>query len=150
MFGKRGITTLCGRWGRCRVVEVLLPADGVAFTVAYLKAQYAARGETAGVGSKIRDPRPPKFTKVRLMGGFDADVARYAPMLLFECWGLDDLTAWNLGQLTFGLIGALPDLNPGCTRVVGVGGLVDQPDPDSGSARYVFTSQIYLRKAVLV
>jgi hypothetical protein len=132
------------------VVEVLLPADGVAFAVAYLKAQYAAHGETALVGSKVRDPRPPKFTKVRLMGGYDADAARYAPMLLFECWAPDDLSAWNLGQLTFGLVDALPDLNSGCTRVVGVGGLVEQPDPDTNTPRYVFTSQIYLRKTVLV
>lgn len=132
------------------MVEILLPADGVAFTVAYLKSQYTAHNEFSAVGSKIRDPRPARFTKVRLMGGYDADAARYAPMLLFECWDKDDLGAWNLGQLAFGLVNAMPDIDSRCTRVVGVGGLVDQPDPDTGSARYVFTSQIYLRKAILV
>jgi len=135
------------------VVEKLQPPDSVAFVVAYLKSAYASRGETAPVGSKIRDPRPPKFTKVRLMGGFDPDVVRYAPMLLFECWGrdqFDDLTASALGRLTFGLINALPDANIGCTQVVNVGGLAEQPDPDSGAARYVFTKQLYLRSEVLI
>lgn len=132
------------------MAEIPLPPDGVAFAVSFLKAQYAAHGETALVGSKIRDPRPPKFTKVRLMGGYDPDVARYAPMLLFECWAPDDISAADLGKLTFGLVSAMPDLNTGCTRVVGVGGLVDQADPNTNTPRYYFTSQIYLRKTVLV
>lgn len=132
-----------------RVVEILRAPSGVAFAVAYLRAQFTARGETAVVGSKVRDPRPARFVKVRLMGGTRSDVVRYAPMLTFECWAGDDIAASDLGSLTEALIDALPDLSTDCTRVVEVGGLVDQPDPDSGSPRYVFTKQIYLRAAVL-
>lgn len=150
MSVKLGITLWCRRWVLFRVVEKLLPPDGVAFAVAYLRDAYATQGESALVGSKIRDPRPVKFTKVRLMGGFDPDVVRYAPMLLFECWAADDMVACDLGRLTLALVNAMPDANTGCTRVVSVGGLVDQPDPDTGSPRYVFTKQIYLRSTVLV
>lgn len=132
------------------MVEILRAPSGVGFVVAFLKAQYTARGESAGVGSKIRDPRPPRFTKVRLMGGMRPDVARYAPMLTFECWAPDELAAEDLGSLTEALLNSLPDLDSRCSRVVEVGGLVWQPDPDSGAARYVFTKQLYLRLSVLV
>jgi hypothetical protein len=131
------------------VVEILRASSGVAITVAYLRAQFASRGETAIVGSKIRDPRPPKFVKVRLMGGFRPDQGRYAPMITFECWAGDDIAAEALGSLTEALVDAMPDLLDACTHVVQVGGLVDQPDPDSGSPRYVFTKQIYLPVSVL-
>lgn len=131
------------------MVEVLRVPDAVAVTVTYLKAQFAARSESAAVGSKIRDPRPTKFVKVRLMGGFRPDLGRSAPMLMFECWAADDVAAYDLGRLTEALIDAMPDLHDGCTRVVQVGGLVSQPDPDSGSPRFVFTKQIYLPVDVL-
>jgi hypothetical protein len=131
------------------MVEILASADGVATAVAFLRAQFTDRGETAIVGSKIRDPRPAKFVKVRLMGTSDQDVVRSAPMLTFECWAATDIDAWNLGKLTEALVTSMPDLLSACTRVVNVGGLVEQPDPDSGSPRYVFTKQIYLAKSVL-
>ena len=135
------------------MVEILRAPSGVGFAVAFLKAQYTARGESAGVGSKIRAPRPPRFTKVRLMGGIRPDIARYAPMITFECWGRDaqdELVAEDLGTLTESLINSLPDLDSRCSRVTEVGGLAWQPDPDSGAARYVFTKQLYLRSDVLV
>lgn len=86
---------------------------------------------------------------MRLMGATRSYVARYAPMLTFECWAPDDTSAWNLGALTEALITSMPDLSPDCTGVTEVGGLVYQPDPDTGTDRYVFTKQIYLRSAVL-
>lgn len=132
------------------MVEILVPPSGVAFAVAFLKAQFLEHGESAEVGSKVRDPRPARFVKVRLMGGTRSDVVRYAPMLTFECWAGDGIDAESLGNLTEALINSLPDLSPDCTRVVEVGGLIDQPDPDSGSPRYVFTKQVYLRSSVLV
>jgi hypothetical protein len=131
------------------VVEILASADGVAVAVTYLRAKFTARGETSIVGSKIRDPRPAKFVKVRLMGTSTFDIVRSAPMLTFECWAATDIDAWNLGRLTEALIVAMPDQSTSCTRVVDVGGLVDQPDPDSGSPRYVFTKQLYLSTSVL-
>lgn len=131
------------------MVEILRSADGVAVAVAYLKGQFTARGETASVSSKVPNPRPAKFVKVRVMGGFRPDQSRYAPMLTFECWGPDDVTASDLGRLTEALIEAMPDLHDGCTHVVQVGGLINQPDPESGSPRFVFTKQIYLPVQVL-
>lgn len=85
------------------------------------------------------------------MGGTRPDVARYAPMLTFECWGPDDIAAENLGILAEALVNAMPDLLPECTRVVEVGGLVDQTDPLlSGQSLFTFTKQCYLRSTVLV
>lgn len=132
------------------MVEILATPSGVGVTVAFLKAQYAAHGETAPVRSKIPNPRPPKFTRVRLMGGTRSAVVRYAPMLVFECWAPDDIAAENLGILTEALVNAWPDIDSACTNVVEVGGLIYQPDPDTNTDRYVFTKQIYLRSTVLV
>ena len=131
------------------MVEILRTPDGVAVVVAFLKAQFTAHGETAGVGSKIRDPRPAKFVKVRLLGGTRSDVVRYAPMLVFECWAADEITAHDLGSLTEALVNAMPDLYDGCTKVTEIGGLYDQPDPDSGTPRAIFSKQIYLTSSVL-
>jgi hypothetical protein len=132
------------------VVEITRAPSAIAVTVAFLKEQFTAHGETAAVGSKIRDPRPSKFVRVRLMGGFRPDIARVAPMVVFECWANDDVAAESLGILTEALVNAMPDLLPICTRVVEVGGLGEQSDPESGSPRYVFTKQLYLRSTVLV
>jgi len=131
------------------MVEITKAPSGVQFVVAFLKAQYLIYGETASVGSKVRDPRPPKFTKVRQLG-LRRELSRAAPMLVFECWGNDDLAAENLGILTESLINSLPDLDGRCTRVVEVGGLYSQDDPISGSPRWIFTKQIYLPLQITV
>lgn len=132
------------------VVEIIRATPATATLVAFLRAEFAARSETATVGTRIREPRPAKFVKVRLMGGSRSDLVRYGSMLTIECWAGDEITAEALGSLTEALIVAMPDLVDQCTRVVDVGGLVEQPDPDSGSPRYVFTKMIYLRSTVLV
>lgn len=131
-------------------VEITKVTSGVAFVVAFLKEQYSLHSETAAVGSKIRDPRPARFTKVRSMGGFRPNIAQYAPMINFECWAPDEIAAEQLGSLTEALITSLPDLSPACTSVVEVGGLAYQPDPSSDTPRFTFTKQIYLRSAILV
>ncbi len=131
------------------MVEILATPSGTAVAVAFLKAKYAAHGETALVRSKIPRSRPPKFTRVRLMGGTRFDVVRYAPMLTFECWAPDDIAAENLGILTEALVNAWPDIDSACNKVVEVGGLIYQPDPDTNTDRYVFTKQCYLRSVVL-
>lgn len=131
------------------MAEVLATPSGVAAAVAFLRAQYAAHSETAEVRSKIPNPRPAKFTRVRLMGGTRSSVVRYAPMLTFECWAADDIAAESLGILTEALINAWPDIDSACTNVVEVGGLIYQPDPDTNVDRYVFTKQVYLRSVVL-
>ena len=131
------------------MVEILASADGVAAAVAYLRAQFSTRGETAVVASQVRDPRPPRFVTVRLMGTARYDLVRSVPLLTFECWAATGVDAFNLGRLTEALITSMPDLMDACTQVVDVGGLVDQPDPDSGSPRYVFSKQIFLAVSVL-
>lgn len=144
-------TTWSGLWLRCGVLEVTRNPQGIATVVTYIKSQFALHSETAVVGSRVRDPRPARFVRVRLMGGNRPDIARYAPMFTFECWAPDDIAAEALGSLTEALVNAMPDLLPACTRVVEVGGLVDQTDPaSSGSTLYTFTKQVYLRSTVLV
>lgn len=128
--------------------DILRSVSGTRFAVAFLKAQFAARGESAKVATKVPSPRPPKFVKVRQMGAVRANVVQVAPMVLFECWADDDVVAEDLGILAESLITALPDLSPACTRVTDVGGLYCDVDPDSNTPRWIFTKQLYLRAAL--
>ena len=128
--------------------EVLIAVDAIAAVVSDLRAEYTARSITATVGSKIRDPRPPSFTRVRLMGGGEGVVSSN-PMVLFECWATTDSAAYNLALLTEGLVNTLPDRLGICSGITHVGGPVDSPDPDSGSPRFVFTKVLHLRKHAL-
>lgn len=82
------------------------------------------------------------------MGSSRANVVQVAPMVLFECWADDPIAAEDLGILTESLINALPDLSTDCSRVNEVGGLYQDVDPDSGTPRWIFTKQIYLRASV--
>lgn len=125
--------------------EILAPAPAEAVLVADLKAQYAARSVTAGVGTRIRDPRPPLFTKVILAGGGDEYVAS-SPMLIVECWGPTETAAWDLASLTVALVNSLPERVGICSGITHVGSPVNQPDPDSNTPRYVFTKVLHLRK----
>lgn len=113
--------------------------------VADLKAQYATRGITAVVGTRIRDPRPQRFTRLRLNGG-GRGVVTSKPMITVECWAETDTAAEELALITEGLIDTLPDRVGICYKISHVGGLADIPDPDSGNPRYVFTKVLHLRK----
>ena len=130
-------------------MDILKAPSGIRAVVAYLKSEYTSRSETALVGTDIRDPRPTKFTRVRLMGGTRQAMVLYGAMITFECWAPTDILAEDLAILTEALIWAMPDRVDACSRVVDVGGIGDQRDPDSGSPRFVFTKQIYLRSTVL-
>lgn len=125
--------------------EVLAPADAEALLVADMKAQYAARSVSAGVGTKIRDPRPALFTKVILSGG-GSEYVQTQPMLTIECWGPTESAAWDLVQLTVALVDSLPDRLGICSDITHVGNPYNQPDPDSNNPRYVFTKVLHLRK----
>lgn len=131
------------------MVDILRSLDTAAVIVSFLKGQYTARSETAGVGTRLPATTPAKFTRVRVMGGRRSDMVRYASVVVFECYGTTDMIACGLARLTEALVHSMEDQVNSCTRVVDVGGLMDQPDPDSNTPRYVFTKQIYLRSTVL-
>jgi hypothetical protein len=132
------------------MVDILRPLDTAAVIVTFLKAQYTARSETAGVGTRLPATTPARFTRVRVMGGRRSDLVRYASVVVFECYGSTDVAACDLARLTEALVQSMEDQVNSCTRVVDIGGLVDQPDPDSNNPRWVFTKQIWLRSTVLV
>ena len=128
--------------------EVLAPANAEALVVADLKAQYAARSMTAVVGTEIRNTRPPLFTKVILAGGGSSYVST-APMLIVECWAPTKIEAWNLSEVTVALVDSIWERLGICSGVTHVGNPGFQPDPDSGTPRYVFTKVLHLRKHAL-
>jgi hypothetical protein len=128
--------------------EILAPADAEAVLIADLKAQYVAHSVSASVGTKIRDPRPTLFTKVILAGGGSSYVYN-SPMLIVECWGPTEAQAWELAALTVALVESISERVGICSGYTHVGDPVNQPDPESGSPRYVFTKVLHLRKHAL-
>lgn len=122
--------------------EILAPTDPESVVVADIKAQYAARSIVAGVGTKLRDG---VFTKVRLMGGSASFVSSGA-MVTFECWAPTEGAAWDLAAVTVALVDSMPERVGICSGVTNVGEPVNQPDPDAGTPRYVFTKVLHLRK----
>lgn len=130
-------------------VEVIAFPSAEAVCVAYLKAELAARGETATVATKVPVPRPARLVKVRRLGGVQYDTVTDAPMVAFDCWAADEIAAEALAGLVRALVSAIPDREvPGgfvCCDVEEGGGPVNQPDPDTNYPRYTFFVMMHVR-----
>lgn len=128
----------------------MVAADAEAVLVADLNQQFAQLGWTdAAAGTTIADPRPAgRYARVRLSGG-SSSYFTSGPMVVIECWADKKVTARDFGAITEGLVESLPDRLGICSGVTDVGSLGFQPDPDSGTPRYVFTKVLHLRKRVL-
>lgn len=131
------------------MVEVIVARDAEGAAVAFLKAQFATVGDSAGVGTKFPAKGSQRFVRVSRAGGVSRDIAYDSPRLVFECYGSSSVTAERLCALTRGFILAWSRLSDDVTRVQDAGDMAYMPDPDSGQDRYQFAVQADMKMSAL-
>lgn len=121
--------------------------DAALLVIEYLRAELVE----VPVGTRIPNPRPPRFVTVQRGGGTRRTVVSDDPILLIESWNTDSGAAHDVAQhcraLLFALEGTVLDDTP-IYRVNEIAGPQELPDDTSNQPRYVFTTQIHLRGAV--
>jgi len=123
---------------------VLFPSVEVAL-IAFLNAQFTARGDSAKAGNTVPKDRG-RFVAVTRVGGARSTPAHDDAMVTFECWDTSAARASSLAMLTRALVGSLD----GETRYVSeVGGPASFPDPRTDLPRYQFTAVIRSRGEAL-
>lgn len=131
------------------MVEVIVAPDAEGRAVAFLKAQFAARGDSAKAGTKFPAKGSSRFVQVTRAGGISNDIAYDAPRLIFICSGESSVDAERLCSLTRGLVLAWARLSDDVTRVRDAGDMAYVPDPDSGQDRYQFAVQAVMKMSAI-
>lgn len=126
------------------MTETIAFPDVETLLVGYLKAQLAARSDTATVATKVPNPRPRRLVRLLRAGGARKNLVIDSPTVVVECWDADETAAAELVRLVRALIWAMPGTS-GVYRVGEFAGPASQPDPESGSPRYVFTVSVDVR-----
>lgn len=122
------------------MTEVIVAPDAEGRAVAFLKAQFAARGDSAKVGTKFPAKGSQRFVRVTRAGGV-SDLAYDRPRLVFICSGSSSVDAERLCALTRAFVFAWARLSDEVTKVEDAGDMAYVPDPDSGQDRYQFAAQ---------
>lgn len=93
------------------------------------------------VGTRLPNPRPPKFVRLQRTNGFQRNMIQERATLLFECWGATDTEAWLLAVAVHEAFNGRDPLEQNGIefeeRVVS--SPVNYPDPSTASPRYTFT-----------
>jgi hypothetical protein len=99
------------------------------------------------VETRVPNPRPDRVARVWRSGGAAASRILDAPILTFTVWNSTDpaVAAADAGLLRDVLYRTVVVTLPGVTRIEEVAGLYFDPDPDTDSARYTFSAQLWLR-----
>ncbi|SDP09205.1 hypothetical protein SAMN04515671_2918 [Nakamurella panacisegetis] len=129
--------------------EILVAPDPIAVAVQYLAAEFAARELPVTVAGRIPNPRPARLIRVAVTGGPGrVSLVVASPILTFDCWAESDPAASDLASLVAALVLAMPDRYTGPAVLYSATELsfpAEQPDPDTGSPRYVWSAQVAMR-----
>jgi len=115
--------------------------DPEAVVVSYLNPLLIADEDTARASTRVPNPRPPRLVRVILTGTVRRSVSRRDAQVTIEYWAPDGPAAAAGADKVYDW---LEDLDVGGSHVPQgpdgwLGGPYSQPDPDSGSPRYVMT-----------
>lgn len=130
------------------MAELLAPPDAEAVVVAGLSSALSDRGDSAHVGTKVPNPRPPRLVRVSRTGGRRQDLVTDAAQLTFECWDATAPDASDFCRLVYALVWAMQQSYVGgawVRSVTEVGGPVFFPDPETDLPRYQFTASVDMR-----
>lgn len=122
--------------------------DPEGVVVAYLNAWFASLGRSTRAATYVPTPRPVEFVRVILTGAVRESVSHRAAQVTVECWAGSGPAAAALADDVYD---ALAALDVGGSHVPQgpdgwVGGPYSQPDPDTGSPRYVMTAILRQRQ----
>jgi hypothetical protein len=118
------------------------PVDVESLLVAWLKR---AR-DGVSVSTKVPNPRPSEFVRVRRMGGTRRNLVQEQALIFIECWGPSDYAAFLLAQDVWAWMDAL-DGEPWC-HSTGLASPLSNSDPDTGQDRYTFTANMLVNLTV--
>lgn len=128
--------------------QVVVFPDAAAVVVGHLRAELAARDDSAKVGTRVPNPRPARFVRIRRIGGPRLNLVADRPQLSIESWAATEEQAADLAQLCRGLIHAMRGTTVAGVaiyRVTEFAGPAELPDPTSDQPRYVQTFEIAMR-----
>lgn len=107
----------------------------------YLDAKAVAAGDPVRTFGGVPSPRPARFVRLMQAGTSERSVAHRDVRVVVECWETSEHAAERLADLVQGWLrsmntarGVVPQGADGW-----LGGPYSQPDPDSGTPRYVMT-----------
>lgn len=137
-------------------MEAITFPDAEAVVVAYLNGRLAADGDTARATTRVPRERPARFVRVILTGSTRRNLSQQDAQVTVECWDSGPSEPGkqppviDLMQKVYGWLCAL-DVD-GAHVPLGsdgwVGGPYSDPDPETGSPRYVMT--VILRQRAIV
>lgn len=130
--------------------ELVIAPDAEAAIVSHLNAAFATRGDAATASTEIQDPRPDRFVRAQRAGGPRRNLITDSPVMLFECWDVDTVSASELGRTVEAIVlatdGTWIGQQPTWVEDVGSSsGVVYFPDPDTKLPRYQFTIQLFTK-----
>ena len=129
--------------------EVIAFPDPEALSIRFLRSEFSARGQAAGVGVKIPTSIPNGFVRVSLTGGGQRDMVTDSPRMLYECYASSTVAASALATFTRALMLASGRLSNEVTRAVDGSGVAFLPDPSTNNPRYQFVVQLDLRGSAI-
>lgn len=129
-------------------MEPITFADAEAVVISYLNPLLIADGDTARASTRVPGERPGRLVRVILTGSYRRNLSQQDAQVTVECWAPDGPAASALARKVYGWLSALD--TPGAHVPAGsdgwVGGPYSQPDPETGSPRYVMT--VIVRQSV--
>lgn len=132
-------------------MSLVLHRDAEFEVVTYLRAQLASRSETYvdGVTLGTRKPNPftTPFIAVRRAGGVGDAIVLDRPRVDVQVWHDDDGQAHDLAALCRALLLSMTG-SGGVIRARDFTGPTPIPDPETSSARYLFTVELAMRGVV--
>lgn len=88
--------------------------------------------------TKVPNPRPDKLVLVTCIGGIRRNVGIDAPVVLFECWSTDEVSAQELGARVRAFVYSMDEYGYEGSR------LVNNPDSETNLPRYQFQAGLFL------
>lgn len=126
------------------MAEVVTFPDVQALVVGFLKAQFAALGESAKVAGRVPSPAvPARFVRVDVGSANERNRVVAEPLLILQAYAKSEPEAYALCERARALVRSMPEHDD--DRVAGCGGSslpVPFPNPDSSMARYQCTVQL--------
>jgi len=131
-------------------VEAITFPDAEAVVIGYLNPLLVADGDTARASTRVPADRPGRLVRPILTGASRRSLSKQDAQVTVECWAPNSADASALAAKVYGWLSAL-DVG-GSYVPAGAGGWVGgpyfDPDPDTGSPRYVMT--VIIRQSAVV